>query len=225
MSQRTCRKILMTAAMVLASSASSASVLFDYNFANLGVTGGQAYNTVSMTAGGINVDISAVTIANDGSGNISSTTAITGAGLGVYVSSSTSGNLGVLSSASGDGTNLDGGSGGIEPDEGLLFSFSEAVSIAYINFDSFGSSDDFNLTVDGTTYVVDYASGDLSPFVNDVPGQSDEFTFNNVIGTNFLFWVDSDSDSIRIDRMVIPEPATWVLMLAGIAGIARYRRR
>ncbi len=212
--------------LCLAASSASATKIFDFNASNLGVTESTAYNSVGMTVGTIGVTITAFEIANDGNGTISSQTQITGSGFGVYVSSSE--NLGVKNSTqSGDGTQMDGGDvGSSEPDEGLLFSFSRAIDLTYINFDNFSGSDDFNLTVDGVSLLVDYNAGDSSPLVTNVSGQSDEFFFNGVHGTKFLFWADGDSDRFKIDRMsVVPEPATALLLASGLVfcGIRRKR--
>ena len=218
------------AAFALIASSSASATLLDYSYTNLGVTGGEVYNSVSMTVDGIAVDVTAYTIENNGAGLISSMAQITGTGLGVYVSSSASGNLGVLSSSSGDGTNMDGGGSASDPDEGLLFTFSEAVSLSYINFDSFGSGDDFNLTVDGVTLLWDFNDSDLpNPLVPGSP-DNDEFLFSGISGTEFLFWVDSDSDSMRIDRMrvdrvSVSEPATLALMGLGLAWLGFRKKR
>ncbi|MDQ7073178.1 MAG: hypothetical protein Q9N32_06530 [Gammaproteobacteria bacterium] len=144
-----------------------------------------------MSSGGIGLTIQAYTIVNDGLGTITSQSLNTGAGKGVYLSSNTSNpNLGVVSSLSGDGHSLDGGDSGTgEPDEGLLFTFNQVVSLDFINFDSFNSTDDdFNLTIDGVSTLVDFGSLDTSPFVSHDDGQNDHFFFNSFIGTEFLIW-------------------------------------
>ncbi len=221
--------------LCLAASSASATKIFDFNASNLGVidssTSDIAYDSVGMTVGTIGVTITAFKLENNGSGSITDQVQIQGGGTGVYVSSGN--NLGVSSmhpSLSGDSHSLDGGDSGLttssDPDEGLLFSFTRAIDLTYINFDSFSGSDDFNLTVDGVSVLVDYNSGDSSPLVTNVAGQSDEFFFNGVHGTEFLFWADGDSDSFRIDRMwVVPEPATLALFSFGLAGIGAMRRR
>ena len=115
-----------------------------------------------------------------------------------------------------------------DPDEGLLFVFPHAVQLRYINFDYFSTtgSDDFNLTVDGTTRLVDYNStAAADPLVTNVTGQIDEYYFNNLVGTEFLFWADANSDSFRIDRFtIVPEPATALLLTGGLLFGIRRRR-
>lgn len=222
--------MLLSGSLFLAMSGSASASLLDFTTANLGVAGG-TYNSVVMTVDGITVTITAYTIENDGLGAITSTSPLTTAGTGVYVSSS-SNNIGVKSS-SADGTNMDGGASTGDPDEGLLFSFSQPVSLGYINFDSFtsASGDDFNLTVDNTLILADYNANDISSLVTNVSGQFDEYNFNGITGTEYLFWADGDSDSFRIDQMevsAVPVPsAVWLFGsgLLGLVGVARRKVR
>jgi len=212
---------------------------FDFSATNLGLTGGNAYNTINTSIDGIGLTITALTIANDNSGNIDSISAVMGSDVGVYVSSSVSGNLGVRSrlpsaeDTTSDGNNLDGGDAGVsnDLDEGILFTFDRLVSLDYINFDFFTSSDDFNLTVDGanTSIVVDYNADSIAnPLVTDVLNQFDEYRFNGIVGTSFLFWADGDSDSFRIDRLevsAVPVPAAAWLFGSALLGMFGFSRR
>ncbi len=194
---------------------------FDFTTAGLGVAGGQAYNSVTMSVDGVSVEVTAYTIDNDGAGTILASSLITAPGRGVYVSANN--NLGV-SSGNGDSNNLDGGDANTtEPDEGLLFSFSELVSLAFVDFDSWGSSDDFNLTVDGTLILADFDGHPHggSPYAAHRPSNSSYFDFYNITGRDFLFWADGDSDSFRIDSMVVntvPTPASLTLLGLGVLG-------
>ncbi len=216
----------------LLSSGSVSAALFDYTYGNLGVSAGSTNDSATMTVDGISVTVTALTIANDGSGGITGTSLLTG-GTGVYASSSTSnGNIGVRSNLSGDGTNMDGGSAGdaSDLDEGLLFTFDQVVSLNFMNFDSFTSSsaDDFNLTVDGVSILVDYNANDISPLVTNDAMQFDHYFFNNIVGTEFLFWADSNSDSFRIDEMTVsavPLPASAWLFGSGLLGLFGMIRR
>ncbi len=235
-------KKLVCLVPLLFSGTASAS-LFNYNFGTLVVTGGSINDSVGMTVDGITVGVEAYAVANDDAGIITGTTLLSSsseADTGIYVSSSTSGNQGVVSSTN-EGNNMDGGGNSTtpndpnDPDEGLLFTFDQAVRLDLINFDSFtddSTPDDFNLTVDGVTLLVDYnANSSSSPLVTNDLIQFDQYTFNTIVGTEFLFWADGNSDSFRIDRMevtAVPVPAAvWLFGsgLLGLFGIARRKTR
>jgi len=222
------RSLLCLASLTLAGTASA--TLFDFTPDNLGVAGGNPYDTVGMTVDDIRVDITAYTIENNGHGVISSTSQITGSGVGVYVSNGD--NLGAESNSlrrGGDSHSIDGGSSHnpADPDEGLLFVFDQVVRLSYINFDGFGSGDDFNLTVDGNLMLHDFGAHDSSPLASSAFGQHDEFNFSNISGEEFLFWADGNSDSFRIDRMIVnvPEPTSLLLLGIGLISFGFSRRK
>ena len=210
--------------------ASANAALLDLNYSNFGLSaGGDAYNSVSISSGAISANIEAYIIENDGVGNISNLSLISTANNGVYVSSTTSGNVGVKSSST-DGSNLDGASShdSTDVDEGLLFTFNQAVSLDYINFDYFGTSDDFNLTVDGVSIFADYNADSSALGAVNNTSQFDEYTFNNIVGTEFLIWADGSSDGFRIDRLevsAVPVPAAVWLFGSGLLGLAGFARR
>jgi hypothetical protein len=197
---------------------------FDFNYSKLSVSPGSTQSSVEMTADGIAVEVKAYSIENNGSGLIFNKTELGNSNTGVYVSSSASGNLGVRSNTYGDGTSLDGGSGSGDLDEGLLFTFDTLVHLDYINFDHFtsGNADDFNLTVDGVLLLYDFNANDSSSLVTNVVGEFDEYNFQGIIGKEFLFWADGNSDSFRIDEIevsAVPVPAAVWLMSSGLLGL------
>jgi len=214
---------------------------FDFNAANLSLTGGSAYNTINTSLDGIGLTITAVTISDGGNSSVQ----VTEDGLGVYLSES--GNLGVFSSVPSmsngfvtDGTDLDGEGS----DEGLLFSFDQLVSLDFIDFDSFTNpslftldsesstnfvADNFNLTVDGVSVLTDYNANGASPLVSNM-ALFDEYGFSGIVGNNFLFWADADSDSFSINTLevsTVPVPAAaWLFgsALLGLIGLSRRKK-
>ena len=207
------------------------AAVFDFNEVNLSKTSSSAYSSVGMTSGGIGLTVQAYTIDNNGSGTITSKALIDSSGLGVYLrnSSSHGESLGVKS-VDGDGYKLDGGSSinaSSDPDEGLLFVFDRTVSLDFINLDYFnlgGTGDDFNVTVDGTTFIVDYSKADdgTNSLVTSTDGQQDHFLFNHLIGKEFLIWADGSSDSFTISDLkvsAVPLPAAIWLMAPALFGI------
>ena len=218
--------------LLLIASSSVSAALIDFNYNNLAIAGGATLSSVNMSVEGIDVDVTAFTVVNDGAGNIFSLDQVVDQNTGVFVSTSASGNLGVRSSSI-DGSLLDGGNSADDLDEGLLFSFSEIVSFDYINFDYFtdAGGDDFNLTVDGVTILWDVNannSASFSPLISNVAGEFDEYNFSGITGQNFLIWADGDSDSFRVDWMSVntvsavnsvPEPGVILLFGIGLIGL------
>jgi len=209
----------------------ASATLLDFSYLNLDVDASSTQNSVNMTAEGLTVNVTAYTIENDGLGNISSLSQLTGDSSGVFVSGSASGNLGVRSYA-GEGTLLDGGSTASDSDEGLLFSFSELVSFDFIDFDYFTETggDNFNLTVDGVTILLNADSNNPSDssLINPISGKSDEFIFSSLIGKEFLFWADENSDSFYIDKIqvtAVPAPATLLLFIIGVLGLPLWKKK
>ncbi len=207
---------------------------FDFRTDTLGQTGDAAYTSVGMAVDGINVDITAQRIINDGAGNISSMSQITGSGLGVYLRNAN--DLGVLSKA-GEYSGIDGGNCGSscgtssDPDEGLLFTFDTMVSLDFLDLDYFKGDDDFNLTVDGVLIFADYNIND-GPLANvsvlNPANSTNQFVFSNVIGKDFLIWADSNNDGFRVDSLrvsAVPETTPVILLIIGLIGLSLTRRK
>ena len=204
------------------------AVVLDFKPSSLGVAQG-IHDSVSISNGGITANITAFTITNNGAGSITGTTLLSG-GTGVFVASETSKSIGVTSGS--ETGNLDGGDNAADPDEGLLFAFNKQVILDFIDFDSFSVSggDDFNLTVDGVLVLFGINSSSVSPLIMAAaPGSpTDEFRFNNIIGTNFLFWADDVNDSFRIDTIevsAVPVPAAAWLFGSALIGLFGFSRR
>lgn len=178
--------LAMALAMALPPAAHAALITFDLTGGSGSVHGGLDFN-----AGGRTVSVTAQ------KGSYSSSTdtlvvpwsTISGPGTGIY---SASNGLGVLSSASGDSSSLDGGgsnSYGSDPDEALLFSFDQQVSLVSVGFSGIDNSDDFALDVDGTNQFVDRLL---------------ETSFTaTAFGSSFRIWTDSDNDSFKVASITI----------------------
>lgn len=196
--------------------------MLDFNPTNLGVLGSSPYDSVSLSVDSISVNITAHAIEEHNKlGTIASMSQITGSDVGVYVSDRN--NLGVTSSPldNADSHGMDGGNpdDASDPSEGLQFFFDQFVNLHYINFDDFSGANDFNLTVDGVSTLVDFNANSSSPLVDDVPSQPDEFNFLNITGQEFLFWADGESDDFRIDRMNVSQATNISISFSGTTTI------
>ncbi len=152
---------------------------------------------------------------------------VTGSGLGVYQDEN---GLGVISSVD-DGNDLDGGSSSNyldDPDEGLLFLFSEVVNIFDIFMGDLDSSDDFNISVvdflSPTEIVLSQTETDIfgPPFETEFP-----FIFDGEFrGSAFMVWVDGGSDDVEVLGIsTIPEPGVLMLFALGLLSLSASRRR
>ncbi len=122
--------------------------------------------------------------------------------------------LGVTSS--GDSNKVLDGSGRTES---LHFLFTDAVWLREVVFESV-DDDGFTLSVDG---VGDYGMLNLP---------TDGIADLELLGSRFGFGVTKKGDDYRIKSMLVelaavptPEPATWLLLGSGLAGVWFYRRR
>ena len=129
--------------------------------------------------------------------------------------------LGVFSGGTDDAL-LDG----LGHDEALLFSFEFSPGVygllQSIQFDNFGSDDDFNLVVDGFVALVDAEPGPGDRFTGDVPFQR-----------HFALGADSVSDEFRVrsitldvrNRAAVAAPAALSAPLLAVLIFVAVRRR
>lgn len=135
--------------------------------------------------------------------------------------------FGVVSN-SDDGYDLDGGSSAnfADPDEGLLFSFSEQVNFLGFAAGELSSNDDLNLAIvnfDPTGQPM------LTDVFIDVASDYDEgifAVFPGIVGQHFMVWVDGNDDDVRVLDTAftkVSEPATLILFLISFAWLVRTR--
>lgn len=148
---------------------------------------------------------------------------------GVYRSTD---GLGVVSSAD-DGNDLDGGSSSdfsIDPDEGLLFVFSQRVGLVDIFVGDLSSNDDINFSLVDLT---DPRSPVLTQTVLDQSAPNDEsedvyeFT-EDFTGSAFMLWVDGSTDDVEVLGIAVakvPNPGTPLLLSLGLIGLRAFRRK
>ena len=147
---------------------------------------------------------------------------------GVYRSTD---GLGVVSSVN-DGNDLDGGSSGdfaTDPDEGLLFVFSQRVSLVDIFVGDLSSNDEINFSLVDlsdprspviTTSVIDQSAPNGNS--EDVYEFTQDFT-----GTAFMLWVDGSTDDVEVLGIAVskvPNPGTVLLLALGLIGLRLVRR-
>lgn len=207
-----------------AASSANAALIVDFEAAPF-ADGSTSQNVVYDLGLGRTLTISVFTIDdNDGDGNIFARTQVLDpwgvykgtTGLGAEINNNDSGSL--------DGA--DGNGSGDDFDEGILFSFNFDTELLGINFGSWHSDDDFNLEVDGVNLMHDVGAFDTNSFIDFTP-EDDKFVFQNVLGRNFLVWADGDSDSFRIDDIVVndvPEPSAIALLGLSLLLLGRVKR-
>lgn len=135
--------------------------------------------------------------------------------------------FGVVSN-SDDGFDLDGGSSAnfADPDEGLLFSFSEQVNFLGFAAGELSSNDDLNLAIVNFDPMGQLVLTDV--FI-DVASDDDEdifAVFPGIVGQHFMVWVDGNDDDVRILDTAftkVSEPATLLLFLISFAWLVRTR--
>ncbi len=132
---------------------------------------------------------------------------ITDPGLGVYVGTT---GLGVKS-LSGDGNDLDGGMTVTDPNESLVFLFSDFDGENVIDFDNpetvvlesllltdMGANDGFSLDIDGVTVILDEV-----PNPTGDPALRDVLVPIGLLGTEFRVWAHDGDDDFRIAGLTV----------------------
>jgi len=178
-------------------------------------------------SGGLSVAVTAWTASYNSEGEqLEAWQQVMGEGLGVFRDSE---GLSVKSSDD-DGAYMDGGSSSdyaSDPDEGLLFVFSEAVTWFDVFVTDWQSNDDINFSA---VALNDDGGFSLLSSLIDVPDQSGRsygaYEFAQTFRSNaFLIWVDGNNDDIAVaGTAVIPEPATAALALGLVCCLFRQRK-
>jgi len=220
-------KLIMVAAMYfLATTQVSASLIqvVDFTGNNQGIEDEFVFNQA-----GVELTVSAwMTNVNSEQDELMPWTALNGFDgsqkIGVYKGST---GFGVVSNED-DGYDLDGGSSAnfADPDEGLLFSFSEQVNFLGFAAGELSSNDDLNLAIVNFDPMGQLVLTDV--FI-DVASDDDEdifAVFPGIVGQHFMVWVDGNDDDVRILDTAftkVSEPATLLLFLISFAWLVRTR--
>ena len=221
-----------TAALLLASAASAASVTFDFSNSH-----GNPYplpNSFSTTEGGLSVTASAKSIQFGRlTGNTLTGGIIRDAQIGRYA-----GGIGVTSGYF-DNHQVDGSDSVLGLDEYVEFSFGQEITLHSVNFDLVGCDDDFRWGYDsngnGSYGIGDFLSGEI-----DIPNSTIFANFGGVESSVFTLGAFGGNDEWKIRSMTVnyepvpvdpdlpspvPLPAPILLLAGGLGGLGAFARR
>jgi hypothetical protein len=165
---------------------------------------------------------------NDDNEEVSPWIKVIGQDLGVYRDEN---GLGAFS-VDGDGNDLDAGTVGDsdDPDEGLLFVFSEQVTLLDVFVGDLSSNDEINFSL---VELLSPTQLELKQSVYDQPGPSGEeewpFMFNqSFTGSAFMLWLNDDEDDVEVLGIAVtkvPEPSSVLLLAVLLLAFARVPRK
>ncbi|MEO1026728.1 MAG: VPLPA-CTERM sorting domain-containing protein, partial [Pseudomonadota bacterium] len=111
----------------------------------------------------------------------------------------------------------------------FVFSFDRQVRLVEVIFENVSGSDDFVFFVDGATpNATNFDIVNPLPGGPDTDGDEGSFGFGNQIVTTFGIGASGFNDNFRISRIEVtdvPLPASALLLLGGLGGLAAMRRR
>lgn len=205
--------LFLSAVLFLISTSGNATPIETISF--LGNNQGIA-ESFDFASGGVGLTVSAwTTNVNDAQTELASWQMLSGDN-GVYKGST---GLGVVSSDN-DGFDLDGGSSGSfadDPDEGLLFVFSEQVNLLAFIAGDLSANDDLNFS---RVSLQSPDSLDVSNLFVDRNDGSEHYQLSSAaFGYAFMLWVDGNDDDVRIESLefsTVPEPYTLLLLAIGL---------
>lgn len=150
---------------------------------------------------------------------------ISGEQLGVYKGST---GLGVNSNSE-DGSDLDGGSSSNtnDPDEALLFQFSEVVNFLGFAAGELSSNDDLNLSIVNFVSATEFELFDIFIDREGSPSRDIFDVFPGILGDTFLVWVDGNDDDVRIIETAfikVPEPSSLAIFSLALLALVRIRQ-
>ncbi|WP_281561193.1 PEP-CTERM sorting domain-containing protein [Thalassomonas sp. RHCl1] len=205
--------LFLSAVLFLITSSVHATVIETISF--LGDNQGVA-ESFAFASGGVDLTVTAwTTNVNDEQTELAPWQLLSGDN-GVYNGST---GLGVVSSDN-DGVDLDGGSSSSfarDPDEGLLFVFSEQVNLHAFTAGDLSSNDDLNFAWVNLLLPDSLDASNL--FVDRNDGSDHYQLASGTFGYAFMLWVDGNDDDVRIESLefsTVPEPYTLLLLAIGL---------